>query len=273
MIDSMESWKAETTFIKSRCGFCDMDFTSWNERCDHLAKHFKAGAKMKEWKGCRGFDEDVARHVTNAMPPFLIGNEALSPIPFSATNEASYSVTTMPLFPNYGEGLMDLSAQTQPEVWNQPINCSAMIPFSDMANQLMPPMSDSMTALDLLGSAGINFGDQSASIPRISTCWEILTLRLGQFVREKIQQGELITDEMLQRQARWILYENDDAWNQTAADNPEWLELFKKGHGLPSTATDEYVDMMEDLGVGVGELNFDTILQDSSWDIRTEARV
>ena len=35
---------------------------------------------------------------------------------------------------------------------------------------------------------------------------------------------------------------------------------------MPSTASDENVDVMEDLGVGIGELSFDTLLQDSSWD-------
>ena len=116
----------------------------------------------------------------------------------------------------------------------------------------------------------MDYSGSSDPIPRISTCWEILTLRLGQFAQEKIQQGEILTDEMLQRQARWILYENDDAWNQTAADNPEWLELFKKAHGLPSTALDTSVDLMEVLGLGVGELTFDSLLLDSSWDIRPE---
>jgi len=27
-------------------------------------------------------------------------------------------------------------------------------------------------------------------------------------------------------------YDSDDAWDQTPADNPEWLDLFKKAHGL-----------------------------------------
>ncbi|KAK2044464.1 hypothetical protein LZ31DRAFT_565860 [Colletotrichum somersetense] len=52
---------------------------------------------------------------------------------------------------------------------------------------------------------------------------------------------EALTDEMLQRQARIILYNDDDPWNQTAADNAEWLRRFKRdcsiirdpGPGLP----------------------------------------
>jgi hypothetical protein len=41
---------------------------------------------------------------------------------------------------------------------------------------------------------------------------------------------------MLQKEARIILYgEPDDPWHQTAADNPEWLNLFKKAHGIDHT--------------------------------------
>jgi len=71
---------------------------------------------------------------------------------------------------------------------------------------------------------------------------------------------------MLQRKARLILYETDDDWNQTAADNTEWLELFKKAHGLPSMSLDSRVDLMEDLGMGIGEMSFDALLTDASWD-------
>lgn len=38
------------------------------------------------------------------------------------------------------------------------------------------------------------------------------------------------TDEDLQAQARIIIYEFDDGWNQTAADNPEWLKAFRQRH-------------------------------------------
>ncbi|KXJ86195.1 hypothetical protein Micbo1qcDRAFT_153415 [Microdochium bolleyi] len=40
------------------------------------------------------------------------------------------------------------------------------------------------------------------------------------------------TDQELQHQARWIVYDDDDPWNQTAADNVEWLQRFKRSVGL-----------------------------------------
>jgi hypothetical protein len=71
-----------------------------------------------------------------------------------------------------------------------------------------------------------------------ATCWEILTLRLGRYARQHIEKhgANSVTDKMLQDQARVILYEDADGWEQTAADNPEWLNLFKKAHGIDTTA-------------------------------------
>jgi len=64
------------------------------------------------------------------------------------------------------------------------------------------------------------------------TSFEFLTERIGQFVKLAQERGIAITDEILQQEARCIVYEDDDPWNQTAADNPQWLSLFKQGHGL-----------------------------------------
>ncbi|KZL68545.1 c2h2 type zinc finger domain-containing protein [Colletotrichum incanum] len=40
------------------------------------------------------------------------------------------------------------------------------------------------------------------------------------------------TDEEIRYQARWMLYDDDDPWNQTPADIAEWLSDFKKQVGL-----------------------------------------
>ena len=95
MIPSMESWKSEVQYINSRCGFCAMTFSKWQDRVDHLAKEFRNGATMKDWKGCRGLDPQVAAHVVNAMPPYLIGDESKSPFPFSASNVGSMKVCSI----------------------------------------------------------------------------------------------------------------------------------------------------------------------------------
>jgi hypothetical protein len=133
---------------------------------------------MVDWKGCRGFDPNVAAQISNAMPPYLIGVEAVSPNPFSASRS-----NTTPL-------MVDRSV---------PDGENAVVTEKSPATR--------------------------------TTCWEKLTINLGRYAKQMAAKGEIATDEMLQAQARKIIYDSDDTWNQTAADNPEWLDLFKKALG------------------------------------------
>ncbi|KAJ6033814.1 hypothetical protein N7444_011585 [Penicillium canescens] len=41
------------------------------------------------------------------------------------------------------------------------------------------------------------------------------------------------TDDEIKYQARWIWCEDDDPWNQTPADNEQWLREFKHNEGIP----------------------------------------
>lgn len=79
------------------------------------------------------------------------------------------------------------------------------------------------------------FTSHSSELGPNSTCWEYITVRLGRFARQYMEQhnSNSISDELLQAEARDILYgDRNDMWNQTVADNPEWLDLFKKAHGI-----------------------------------------
>ena len=163
---SMKNWASKITHMKSRCGFCKETFTLWSDRNDHLARHFRAGALMRDWNGCRGLEPAVALLVENAMPPYLIGCENKNFEPFSASRKA---------------------------------------------------------------------GQASADRPSLPTVFELLTARLGDFVRACRADGVGVTDDMLQREARLMIYDDDDPWNQTPADNPSWLSLFKIGYGLTDT--------------------------------------
>ncbi|EHK50825.1 hypothetical protein TRIATDRAFT_288678 [Trichoderma atroviride IMI 206040] len=40
------------------------------------------------------------------------------------------------------------------------------------------------------------------------------------------------SDKEIQHHARFLMYDDDDPWNQTVADNPEWLHRFKVGVGI-----------------------------------------
>ncbi|SPO02435.1 uncharacterized protein DNG_05108 [Cephalotrichum gorgonifer] len=161
-----EAWRTKVTRIRCRCGFCGEAFTSWPERNAHLAEHFRDGARMKDWNGCRGLDPAVALLVENAIPPYLIDAEANDPEPFSASRG------------------------------NAKKTCPA---------------------------------DGTRAPP---TAFEALTERLGEFVQAQRRRGEVVTDEELRRRARLILYDDEDPWNQTPADNAQWLEMFKSGYGL-----------------------------------------
>ncbi|KAF2812291.1 uncharacterized protein BDZ99DRAFT_518149 [Mytilinidion resinicola] len=276
MTPSMETWKSEATFIRCRCGFCGAEFTRWQDRVDHLAKEFRNGAKMKDWKGCRGLDPHVAALVTNAMPPYLIGNESKSPFPFSASNTASMAHHIQPLgqmtdlefsiptvrhkmngtpSPLSQEGLpgQNMTAQLQFETdmsMAETCNISTFPVFGTPMN------TSAITTPTWASNTTTNSNVSPSSNPKTATatCWEILTLRLGRFVRQKmVTEGPgSCTDELIQSEARRILYNDDDPWNQTAADNPEWLALFKKAHGIVDVPDNfDVYDALEDCGVNI----------------------
>ncbi|PTB73076.1 hypothetical protein M440DRAFT_1340458 [Trichoderma longibrachiatum ATCC 18648] len=79
-----------------------------------------------------------------------------------------------------------------------------------------------------------------------ANCYRRLEKELKRWVTSTMSKNNpnrhVPTDEELQYQARWILYDDDDPWNYTAADNAEWLHRFKRdtgiindsGPGLPS---------------------------------------
>ncbi|KAK4043362.1 C2H2 transcription factor [Parachaetomium inaequale] len=69
-----------------------------------------------------------------------------------------------------------------------------------------------------------------------ANCYQRLARELKKWVASTTSPNNpnchVPSDEELQHQARWIVYEDDDPWNQTAADNFEWLRRFKRDVGL-----------------------------------------
>ncbi|KAH8129503.1 hypothetical protein LI328DRAFT_159845 [Trichoderma asperelloides] len=67
-------------------------------------------------------------------------------------------------------------------------------------------------------------------------CYGRLEKELTRFVASCLSPNNPLqhipSDEEIQHQARWIIYDDDDPWNQTAADNAEWLARFKHDAGL-----------------------------------------
>jgi hypothetical protein len=61
-----------------------------------------------------------------------------------------------------------------------------------------------------------------------------LEAELAEYVKTQRSLGIEPSDADLQKQARIIIYEFDDGWNQTAADNIDWLNAFKQRHIVSS---------------------------------------
>ena len=98
---------------------------------------------------------------------------------------------------------------------------TAMIPFSAESGNLQQPITPKP-----------HFPNAGAT----PTSFEYLVSELGKYTVAQKAQGLIPTDQMLQEKARLIVYGDDDPWNQTAADNSQWLELFKQGHGIVDPA-------------------------------------
>ncbi|TVY18281.1 Homeobox protein 4 [Lachnellula arida] len=69
-----------------------------------------------------------------------------------------------------------------------------------------------------------------------ANCYGRLVRELSRFVTTCTSANNpnrhIPTDAEIQNQARWVIYDDDDPWNQTAADNAEWLIRFKRNVGL-----------------------------------------
>lgn len=96
-------WKTTQPDIISRCGFCQASLSTWLDRVDHLANHFKLGCTMRSWVGDWGFEDSVLKTIENGMPPYLVELERGTPFPFTANGRppdsprSAYELITMEL--------------------------------------------------------------------------------------------------------------------------------------------------------------------------------
>ncbi|KAL4999859.1 hypothetical protein BDV10DRAFT_184004 [Aspergillus recurvatus] len=63
---------------------------------------------------------------------------------------------------------------------------------------------------------------------QLSSFTQVLTLHLSRFAREQMERGVVPSDEMFQQESRRVPYDSEDSWNQTIADNPEWMSSFRQ---------------------------------------------
>ncbi|KAF9692151.1 hypothetical protein EKO04_010099 [Ascochyta lentis] len=186
----VDDWKVDLPPIASRCGFCNVSLNSWDERVTHLAAHYRQGKTMADWKGDHGFDTTTAARVAYALPPYLLADDSRSLVPFSATDPASKDHFNQMTSRLNQEGLLSPGLQSH----------------TGSNATLLPKLVEDDTVM---------FAD-------------VLAQHLSQFARHNILLGIMPTDEMFQREARRIAFGDEDGWNQTLADNQEWLKGFRR---------------------------------------------
>ncbi|KAF5237574.1 hypothetical protein FANTH_10765 [Fusarium anthophilum] len=216
---SMKSWKVTGPDIRSRCGFCGIAMSNWSDRVDHLGEHFRKGATMASWRGDWGFEPPVLKMVENFIPPYLIENDRRSPFPYIAT--AAKAETPESSYELINQKLDNFTTSQQEPLMTE----SRRRELNEIARK--QPCSE-MAA----GKAGAFFLTDV-------NCYRRLNRELTRFVTSIMSLNNpnchVPTDAEIQHQARCIIFDDDDPWNQTAADNAEWLLRFKRDVGiLPS---------------------------------------
>ncbi|RGP77169.1 sugar transporter [Fusarium longipes] len=208
----IDSWKVEGPPIKSRCGICDTRMETWQERVEHLAKHFRKGDTMEDWKGEHDFEPHISAKVMNSLAPYMIAAEERAPVPFSATD------------PSSRDHLRQIvkNAVTGAEAAKQ-------VDGGPTTSEETSPLPEQIVTQDI----------SSNSFP------EFMVHHLGRYAQQQMRLGIVPTDEMFQTEARRLVYETLDPWDQTLADNKDWLSCFRNCYmGGPSTGEDRsQVDM------------------------------
>jgi hypothetical protein len=206
----IDDWKVHSAPVTSRCGFCDTKLSSWDQRTDHLAAHFRSGKTMADWTGEHELDPEINARVSNAFPPYLIAAQADTLVPFSATNHESIDHTKQVI------------SQMEMELLTSAAQDHHLGPA-------LTPITDDQP-VDLLAANG-NFASQQGVETRLFA--DILTRHLARFARQQMVLGVMPTDDMFQRESRRVLYQDaDDEWNQTVADSPEWIRQFRERTGF-----------------------------------------
>jgi hypothetical protein len=173
---------------------------TWQERVDHLAKHFREGATMDDWKGDHCFESSIAVKVRHAMPPYLIGPESRALIPFSVNSHGTKDhLSQIQQASEHSMGMWDQHRKPESE------------PSPESIGRQNSP-------------SALNKDTSSMTFP------EVLALHLGHYAQEKMRNGIIPTDKMFQDEARRIMFDSVDPWDQTIADNSDWLSCFRHQH-------------------------------------------
>ncbi|KAJ5455193.1 hypothetical protein N7475_010314 [Penicillium sp. IBT 31633x] len=184
----VDDWKRIVTDVPSRCGFCEGRMSTWEERADHLTFHFRKGCTMAQWKGDHDFPPEIAAQIKHSVPPYMLDFESRSFVPFSATNR------------DVNDHLSQMLSRAT---------------FLDTERDSQTPPVTPEVSL------------QPVQESQLDSYTEVLTRHLSHYARQMMGSGVIPTDEMFQSEARRLLFDSEDQWNQTMADNLEWLAKFR----------------------------------------------
>lgn len=196
ILPMIDDWKIAGPTTTSRCGFCDQRLQSWDERADHLTNHFRQGMTMSDWQGDHDFPPAIADKVMNSLPPYLLSWESKTMVPFSASSKSAQ------------DHLAQISARAD---WIA-ANASAQ------AQNESPALSE----------PSLQVAPKGETMVPLQTFTGILTQHLSRYARQQMSLGIIPTDEMFQQESRKLLYDSEDSWNQSIADNPAWISSFRQ---------------------------------------------
>ncbi|OQE13743.1 hypothetical protein PENSTE_c046G05098 [Penicillium steckii] len=158
---------------------------------------------MTDWKGDHEFPPEIAMQVTHGVPPYLLDFESRTLVAFSATNGA------------VNDHLAQMLSRARSE--NE----------ADKSRESSQPYAAKGSSIECV---------QVNEEPRLDCYTEVFTRHLSHYAQRIMSRDIIPSDEMFQSEARSMLFDSEDPWNQTMADNQVWLAQFRKEgneRGLP----------------------------------------
>ncbi|KAH0042253.1 hypothetical protein KCU78_g805, partial [Aureobasidium melanogenum] len=125
----------------------------------------------------------------------------------------------------------------------------------------MPPFLIGLERLRPLPFSASN-AKRAPGLPQ-NRSWEFLVAGLHRLIKHRTSQTRPVSDRDLQDEARLLTYGSTNADISTAADNPEWLDLFKKAYSLgiltcltegQESRAAEDLEVYHDLGIAMPSL-------------------
>ena len=170
------------------------------------------------------YEYDDGWNQTAADDPLWMAAFRQQHVPSGLSTDSLLSGVQMPTMP----ATADLWSQPLSTTSNRSPSSGTTSPFNSAGSGsgIIASAAATTTTTNKLGGYYLNDAN----------CYVRLARELKKFVSATLSPNNpnchVPSDEELQHQARWIVYEDDDPWNQTAADNFEWLRRFKRDVGL-----------------------------------------